>query len=239
MLDPVHKSFHQVPTPILLAADSPWLVSVSQARNDRPAATTFHVLNDFIAVIGLVRDHIFGFVVGQEVGGFLAVVNLAGGHDQFDGPAFRVDRDMDLRAEPATRSPEPFEIPFFPAACWWARMVVESSIKHSRSGSFKASRIPFQTPRLHHRLNRWYAESHFPNRSGKSRQGAPVFASHITALMNKRLSPAVRPGSEALPGSRCEIRSHCSSEISWRRMRGSSLNRGRLWNYQVLRNSAT
>jgi hypothetical protein len=109
--------------------------------------------------------------------------------------------------------------PFFlaPAACWWARMTVESSIRHSRSGSCQTRNRRSHTPRLHQRLNRWKTEFHSPKRSGKSRHGAPVLAIHKTALMKPRLSSAVRPGSPGLPGSRSLILRHCLSEISCRR----------------------
>jgi prepilin-type N-terminal cleavage/methylation domain-containing protein len=44
--------------------------------------------------------------------------------------------------------------------------------------------------------------------------GAPVFAIHRTASINRRLSLAVTPGSPGLPGSRFLIRSHWASEIA-------------------------
>ena len=51
--------------------------------------------------------------------------------------------------------------------------------------------------------------------SGQVRpRGAPLRRTRRTALANRRLSAAVRPGSHALPGSKGETLSQCSSLIS-------------------------
>ena len=81
-------------------------------------------------------------------------------------------------------------------------MIVASSITHSKSGSCKASNTRSQTPFLAHRLNRWKVLFQSPNRSGKSRHGAPVRTIHNTASRNNRLSFAGCPGSPARPGNR-------------------------------------
>ncbi len=55
------------------------------------------------------------------------------------------------------------------------------------SSSMRSSFKTFaQTPRLAHRAKRLYVVFHGPYRSGMSRQGAPVFSRHITALTNGR-----------------------------------------------------
>ena len=148
-------------------------------------------------------------------------VFLSRSNGQFEWAALGVDRQVKLGAESAMRPAEGLVDPFFwiaPAACWWARMVVESSMRHSRSGSCQTSKIHPLTSRLHHRLNRWKTEFHSPNRSGRSRHGAPVRTIQHTALMNNRLSSAARPGTPALPGSESLIFTHRSSEITCRRI---------------------
>jgi hypothetical protein len=62
-----------------------------------------------------------------------------------------------------------------------------------------------------HLAKRWYTLFHAPKSGGKSRHGLPVRAIHSTASTNSRLSPAVRPGSVPLPGSKRAIRSYWSS----------------------------
>src|SRR4029077_3206044 len=218
MLDSVHKPLRQVPSAILLLEQGSLLRSAFQARNDGCTSPSLDGCDDLVAVVLFVGDNVLGFVIRQQGCRLLTVVDLTRCHNQFDWAAFRVHRQVDLRAEPSARATETFATPPFPAACWWARITVESSIKHSRSGSFHASRSRFHTPRLHHRLNRWNPEFHGPNRSGRSRHGAPVFAIQSTASTNNRLFSAVRPGSPGLPGSSFLILSHCSSVISCRRI---------------------
>ena len=91
-------------------------------------------------------------------------------------------------------------------------------IIHSRSGSWRASKTRFHTPFLAHRSNRFQTEPQGPNRSGRSRHGAPVLPIQRTALMKRRLSLAVTPGSPGWPGSMSLMRSQSSSLISWRRI---------------------
>jgi hypothetical protein len=63
-----------------------------------------------------------------------------------------------------------------------------------------------------HRENLLCTVFHGPNRSGRSRHGAPVFAMYKTALMNSRFASfagrARRPRSCASKGA---TRCHCSS----------------------------
>src|SRR5262245_12721311 len=74
------------------------------------------------------------------------------------------------------------QIPFLraPAACWWARAMVESTeTSHVISPSASAwacscSKTRCQVPSRCQRRNRPYTVSHGPYRSGTSRQGAPA-----------------------------------------------------------------
>ena len=52
----------------------------------------------------------------------------------------------------------------------------------------------------HTRSDRFHTLLGLPKRSGRSLQETAVLSTYSTALMNRRLSAAVRPGSPALPG---------------------------------------
>src|SRR3954467_10899770 len=64
------------------------------------------------------------------------------------------------------------------------------------SGSYQKRRVPCTQ-----RRKRWKTLFQLPKSLGRSRQGTPVRTRHSTASRNSRLSLAVAPGSEALPGS--------------------------------------
>src|SRR5438309_7140688 len=55
------------------------------------------------------------------------------------------------------------------------------------------------------RRNRLDTEFQWPNSAGRSRQGNPARARHSTASRNSRLSFAVTPRSDFLPGNRASI----------------------------------
>jgi hypothetical protein len=197
-------------------------------RNHRFAAGFANVRPDLVAVVTLVRDHVFRSEPVQQRIGSRDVMSLTGGQVQANRSPFAVDRDVEFAAETAPRSPESLVRlpPFAPAACWWARITVESKSRCSRWASPpRASRTRPQTPFFDQRKNRWATLFHLPNRSGKSRQGTPVRAIQTTAFTNKRLSSAERPGSVRLPGRSDSIRVHCSGVNSCRRIGGSSLTR--------------
>src|SRR5882672_11593195 len=108
---------------------------------------------------------------------------------------------MNLGAQATARAADRliFRPPFLaPAACWWARTMVESTIRYSKSGSSDiASKIRRQTPFSLHRLKRRKTLFHSPNASGRSRHGEPVRTIHKTPSTNIRLS---RPVEAALIG---------------------------------------
>ncbi len=214
MLAATDKAFHQVAATILASQQASGYGASSPRGDHRRAATEPNIPEPRVAVIAFVRDQVTRLVVGQQMGGLRHIMVLSGCNDQVHRLAGRFDGDVQLGAKTATRTPEGFiGPPFFiaPAACWWARMTVESSIRHSKSGSCQTFNSRSQTPCLDQRWKRWNTEFQSPKRSGRSRHGAPVRATHKTALMNLRLSWAVRPGSEDLPGSSSLIRSHCST----------------------------
>jgi len=128
---------------------------------------------------------------------------------------------VDFGGQPAAAAAEGFvaNAAFFwlPAACAWARTMVESSMTQSKSGSCTASNRRFQTPVCAQRRQRLRCVSALPKRAGKVRHAAPWRAIHSTAFKNRRLSPAVRPTSPALPArcgaSNAHVRSLISSNL--------------------------
>src|SRR4051794_14415756 len=177
-------------------------------------------LHDRVTVEGLVGDERTRLVPLHQRLGLRDVRLLAPRQDELDRVAQGVDENVDLGAESAPRAAEGLAPlpPLFPAACWCARTTVLSRIIHSRSGSCSASKTRSQTPFLPQRSNRFQTEPQAPNRSGRSRHGAPVLATQSTALTKRRLSLAVTPGSPAWPGRKSLMRFQWSSVISWRRI---------------------
>src|SRR5437764_6929032 len=140
-------------------------------------------------------------------GGGLAA--LPGRQHQRHRLAAALGAEMDLRGEAALAAPERLRFrvpPFAPAACWCARITVPSTKWTAQSISPAASAccctaasIRSQTPARRRRRKRVYTLCHGPNRSGRSRQGAPVTNFHRMPWMTNRSSlrglPAFRGGS--------------------------------------------
>src|SRR5215207_1988402 len=92
--------------------------------------------------------------------------------------------------------------PFAPLALWWAVTMVPSIRVYSKSGSSdRHAKMRSNTPPFTQRRKRWKTLFQWPKAPGRSRQGAPVRTRHSTASRNSRLSLAVAPGSDALPGN--------------------------------------
>src|SRR5262249_36660767 len=172
-----------------------------------------------IAVVSLIGNDPGRRLAGEEIGGGGAVVRLAAGQDEAQGTALGVGQGVDLGRQSASGTPHSliFGPPFPPAACWWTRTSVVSSIRYWLSGSVVSeSNTRSHTPALAQRVKRLCMLFHLPYRSGRSCHQAPDRSTHKTAFTNSRLSTPVRPRSPGLPGSRCAIRCHCASESSYR-----------------------
>src|ERR1700732_1154462 len=99
-------------------------------------------------------------------------------HWNFRGPAAEGTADVLILSPPF----------FAPDACWWARTMVESTIRYSKSGSSdSASKIRHQTPLTLQRLKRRNTLFQSPNASGRSRQGEPVRTLHSTPSTSTRM----------------------------------------------------
>jgi hypothetical protein len=170
-------------------------------------------------VVSFVGHDALGWDAIEQRAGLGDVVYLAGRDATLDEPPDGIDNDMNLGCQAASGSPERLSAVFLgaPAACWWARTMVES-MKTSRNRRSRASaaKTRCHTPARDQRAKRWYVLFHEPNSGGRSRQGLPVRAIHSTASTNMRLSVPLRPGSPTLPGSKSSIRFHCPSRSCFR-----------------------
>lgn len=94
-------------------------------------------LAQVVGVVGVGHDDLGGEILDQGAGpGRVAL--LSGGEGEVDGAAQASDGHVDLGAQATARTTKGliFSPPFFaPAACWWARTMVESTIRYSKSGS--------------------------------------------------------------------------------------------------------
>jgi hypothetical protein len=182
-----------------------------------------------IVVEGLVGDKCGDINACDERLSADAVVPLAGKKNEADEVAQGVDERDDLGRQAATRFADRLILspPFAPVACRWTLTIVPSMRAYSKSGSFESrlnnrSNTPFSA----NRRKRWKTEFHFPNISGRSRQGAPTRAIQSTPSKKSRLSAADRPGSPTLPGKSDAMRAHCSS-LKTRRSMASSISGSR------------
>jgi hypothetical protein len=90
--------------------------------------------------------------------------------------------------------------------------MVPSIKAYPKSGwSDRHAKMRSHMPPFTQRRNRWKTLFQRPNALGRSRQGAPVRTRHSTASRNSRLSLAVAPGSDALPGNSDAIFSQAAS----------------------------
>lgn len=124
------------------------------------------------------------------------VAALPGSDHDGHGLLALLDGQVQLGGQAAARAPKAvvarlggdaagrllLQVPLFraPAACWWARTMVESTlisqvITLASARTCRAVKIRCQVPlRCHHRRNRSYTRPQGPYSCGMSRQGVPV-----------------------------------------------------------------
>ena len=214
--------FHEMPVLIQALVIRSGLSGIPAAGNDWNTAPVSDRVNKFLAVISLICEHITVLQVerGDQISGRRVITDLSARQINFDGVTKGIDYGMDLRGISTSRTTNSlfFVPPFPPEPCWWTRTYDPSIIYSSLSWSFDSSKKIFsQMPRFVHLEYRLYTLFQDPNRSGKSRQGAPVFRIQIIALIIIRFSLAGRPfPPECSGGTKSLIMSHCSSDISCR-----------------------
>ena len=116
------------------------MLSVALRRDDDLCAAFGDPADEMVGIISLVGDCCIGVDAVDQVMGKGDVVALPGRADQAQRKAEGFGGGVDLGAQAAARPAQTLGIrpPLTlraPAACWWARTIVESIISHSRSAS--------------------------------------------------------------------------------------------------------
>lgn len=129
----------------------------SRGDHDRLSRRLDSLHHSFEGVIARVGDDRLRALeqTGQQRVGPFEVRCLSAGQMEGERIAQGVARRVDLRAQSSPASPETLRcgVPLFaPAACWWARTMVESIMAYSLSGSAESfSKTRSQTPDSAHR----------------------------------------------------------------------------------------
>lgn len=127
-------------------------LAIAFGRDDDLCTAVGELVHQMVRIIALVRDGSVGVDTVDQIVGEGDVVTLAGGANQAQRQTERFGGDMDFGAQAAARPTQALGIrpPLTlraPAACWWARTMVESIISHSRSASqASAASISSSTP---------------------------------------------------------------------------------------------
>lgn len=194
----------------------PVVLSHGIHRDDCLHASLADRFDDSVRVVPRVCDQSLAGCVCDQVFRFRDVVLLARREDDVKGFSFgRRDR-VNLGGKTSSRTAQMIasDPPFPPAASWCARTTVPSMSEPTSSSMHNSLKARSHTPRLAQRANRLYVVFQGPYRSGMSRQGAPVFSRHKTALTNAR-SPT-RDRGPGCTGRRSLTFSHWSSLSSCR-----------------------
>jgi len=179
LLEPREEVLDQMPRLVQVPVKFAGLLVRRPPRNDHGLAPGQQRLDDpGLGVVGLVCDDGLGWGVLKQLIGPLKVMGLARREVKARGIAQRVDRGVDLGAQPAPAAPEGLFLwipPFAPALCWWARTMVASIIAYSLSASCaRAWNTRCHTPVRLQREWRVCTTRKSPKRSGRSRQGMPA-----------------------------------------------------------------
>lgn len=216
LLESIEETFDQVSGFVVVPINLPFMVAVGTRRNIRSCSLFLNGFHQGIAVIPLL-----GGYAGKQGRPLGDIGNLTPCQKDADRVTKRIHTRMNLGGQPTSRATERLiRIVFLsaPAACWWARTIVESINTSSKSASpWRAVATRCQTPYCSQRENRTYTECQLPNSAGRSRHGHPVRAIYRTASTNRRLSAARPPPlSVGFPGNSEAIFSHWAS-LSMRR----------------------
>ncbi len=132
-------------------------------------------------------------------------MRLPGRESDGERQAVRVAAQVKLGGEAPARAAQrlPVLSSFAPAACWWARTTVASTICRRSSAAplaARAANTASKTPRSRQRAKRRHTVFHFPYRSGMARQLAPSRARHRMPSRCRRFSRHGLPRSIASSG---------------------------------------
>ena len=153
MFESTDESFDDVSELVPLAIMSADAMSTPR-WNHGLSADGADLVSQRVAVVSLIANHKLGLELFQQDFATGHVVPLPFRQMELGRLALVIDRYMDFGAEAATGESQRLGVlpPFAPAACWWARTIVESSNRFDNSASPpSASSTRPQTPLLHQR----------------------------------------------------------------------------------------
>jgi hypothetical protein len=134
LLDATEEAFDEVAVLVDRLALSNRLASIGPRRDDSLGGHGRDLLAQRHGVVSLVGHDALGRHALEQRAGLGDVVHLAGRDAALYEPPDGIDHHMNLRRQAASGSPERLSAVFLgaPAACWWARTMVES-MKTSRN----------------------------------------------------------------------------------------------------------
>ena len=176
---------------VLVAIEIAWCHAIGFWGNDNLGVHLPDRDDQSVCVKGFIGNDRFRRDALDQRLGLRQIVCLSGRQRPSRELSEPFNKAVNFGGQPTARAPERLIAVFFgaPAACWWALTMVESRKTSSKSASLaNSAKTRCQTPRSDQRAKRLYALFQGPKRSGKSRHGEPVRATHSTASTNNRLS---------------------------------------------------
>ena len=174
-------------------------------RDDRDSAFVSDSLAQAVTVVGCIGQYGFGWQAFDQRIGLRGVSFLASREREAHRAPKASYGHVDLGAQAAARTAQClvgrgliFSPLFAPEACWWARMMVESTIKYSKSGSSDiAAKMRHQMPLWLQRLKRRKTLFQSPNAGqiapGRTRSYDPqhCFNEHAIVATRRTARPLV------------------------------------------------
>ena len=116
----------------LIGVERPFAGHAGALRDDRLGACCLNVIEDGMAVIGLVGEDVGRIEASQQGDSRSGIAGVAAGQDEADGSAERIERDVPLGGQSTSGAPQSLVAgpPFWPVAAWaWARTIELSIIR--------------------------------------------------------------------------------------------------------------
>src|SRR3954451_2513893 len=158
LLELAEAAFHEMALRIEMLVQRIFERARRVVGNDGDGFLRGDVLAQVIGVVGCVRHDNLGREAFDQGCCLRGVALLTCGQDESHWAPQASNGQMYFGAQATTRAAKRliFRPPFLaPAACWWARTMVESTIRYSKSGSSDiAWKMRSQTPLMLHRLKR-------------------------------------------------------------------------------------
>ena len=207
LLQLVVQPLDPIPQAVQLAVERQRRRAGRVGRDHRQDAADQQVLPDPVGIVAHVADqaararrHVLD--QGLECA---ALVRLPGREDDGERQPIRVAAQVQLGREATAGAAQRLSVlpPLAPAACWWARTTVASSICSRSSAAplpARAANTASNRPRSRQRAKRRQTVFHRPYRSGIARQPAPSRARHRMPSSCRRVSWLGRPRSVASNG---------------------------------------